>query len=191
MEFPASDNYGVFEYFRDTYKQPKTQYTFYANLSGSKQYSSEYAFDGTSSYWWAGESIPYHVELSFSLIGRSIKLTHYSIKTSSQNCRPQSFEFVASRDNKTWYEPSIDSNPMSVKEVRMNEYNVGISQYFKLISTGYISHSACLGYGMDVDEIELFGTLFDDLSLLARNTCMTFFNPKFYIFFIDYFLVFK
>ena len=107
------------------------------------------------------------------------------------DCLPQAFEFVASPDNKTWYNPSIDRTPMSGNEIRKHEYNSGISKYFKLRSIGFISHSYCKGYGMDVDEIELFGTLIDDDSLLVKHTCQTLYNPKLFLFLIDYLLMSK
>ena len=172
MEFPYKSNSGVLRYLYSTYKDKYySQFTFTATSESA--YHSTFAknaFDWvTGQYWWAGKQAPEETYISFCLTNRAILLSGYEITTSSKDCIPNGFKFSVSKNNITWPKSSVVSEPMSKEQTLYTPFSPGIYQCFKLSSTSYLSHYNCEGYGIDIDQIELFGTLYDGVYMLEQT----------------------
>ena len=185
MEFPHEKNNGVFKYLYSNSKDYFSHFTVFAQRESSTTYKAENAFDWTSQYWFAGKSLNTNddVILTFCLEGKRISLSGYELTTSTQNCRPISWEFSASNNNKTWTIPSSVAYNMSSGETYYQEYHPGTYRCFKLQSTGYLEHVNCRTYAFDLSQIELFGTLFNwTIEYQTCNHFHTYYSLFYYIF---------
>ena len=162
MEFVHQKNNGIFKYL---YNNNLNYYSQFAiNAIYDTDHHSTYAFDWTTSYWYAGHSTLSQEQstLEFCFNGRRVNLTGYEITTSDMTCRPKTWNFTASNDKTSWTSPDVVSHSMGSREVYYRDYSPGTFRCFKLIPTTYLSHNECKSYAFDIDQIELFGTLYTD-----------------------------
>ena len=188
MEFKHQKNNGIFKYLYNGYLNYYSQFTISAQYEAG--HHSTYAFDWTTSYWYAGTSanVPEKAALAFCFNGRKVNLTGYEITTSNMACRPQKWNFTASNDEKEWTTPDVISHSIGSREVYYRDYSPGTFRCFKIVHTAYLSHRECGSYAYDIDQIELFGTLYTDSKTKVQCTIHLFrFNPvSFYLIFLLY-----
>ena len=169
FKFRGSNTLGILEYLHDTYKNDYSNYVF---ADGSSSYSKSndfmHAIDfNTGTYWICKKNSELGQYISIHFPKNMIEIKGYFIQTSyyaAGACHPKQWTFDASNDNISWVhsKETIDENS------KMNgnynwmyvPYNKGIFQHFRITVTGKSYCSGDFENGMDVNQIELFGTLY-------------------------------
>ena len=181
MNFPYQKDNGIIKYL---YNQTQSKNIIIEASLSSSGYDAKYAFDWTTKYWWAGLSAPINTYISFCFLNYKVRITGYELTTSSGKCRLESWITSVSNDNIIWVKEAPENYQFAPLESQYFSYYPGTFQCMKISLTTY--SSTCKGYGTDINQIEIFGTLYNLSPAINAFTC----KPKIHLNFSLYVTIF-
>ena len=152
LVFPYSEQNGI---LRSMYNKSTDYYEkdlfIYSSSIGKTTHLNKSAFDFSSSdYCFASM-------MGFCFKKGNAFITGYELKAANQACRPKSWTFAGSNDRIHWKNIEKHEHEMSVREVYPVPWNHGFYRCFQLNGTPLDN---CSMTGVDIDQIEIFGTYF-------------------------------
>ena len=127
-----------------------------------------YAIDFVAdSYWFCGQNRSIGEYITFSFPKHFVELQGFVVHTTTAEadvCHPKHFSFSASNDNISFvhYKYIDDDNGEMFNAPNKWKYfswHYGIFQYYRINITGEAHCGSSLGYRMDLDQVEFYGTI--------------------------------
>ena len=178
INFKGNRSNGIIQYFFDTYL---LQFNDHVKTSSpTHQFSPNNVIDKNKESYWYGSQIVVYFPHHYIDINSYMIQTSYG--SSISTCYPWKWSLEASNDNSNWFhkEEVIDDEGhiRSAYGSVVNPWNHGPYKYFRLQTDASVCGE---NYGMDISEIEFFGTLYSSYPIKSCRKQFSFLQKHIFL----------